>query len=727
MHLKTVTASLLVAGAAASPFRRQTSNETYCDDELPVSKPTTTSHYPPFPVNTTIPGVPSNPGGNPSYPGKPTNPGGETPSWPGKPNPGGNNPSNPGKPSNPGGETPSWPGKPNPGGNNPSNPGKPSNPGGGETPTTPGKPSNPGQSPAFSQAADDESPSKGDDSSYPGKPSAPGASQPANPGGNGNNPSNPGKPTNPGGETPSWPGKPNPGGNNPPYPSKPSNPGGNYPSHPSKPAVPGVPSYIPYPVNTSIASVTPSFTTIPGVALPSEPVVSTTVPVSSNGTASVPVPSSTAPATTIPYGVAITKCTVPGDFALTFDDGPFTYTDHVLDLLAEAGAKATFFVNGENFGNINDFQGAIKRMVADGHQIGSHTYSHPDLSTLGDADIIPEMTSLEDALINIIGKYPTYMRPPYFSWNDNTLSILKALEYHVIHADVDSLDYANKEPLGNLTSVGIFEKGVDAGGSIALAHEVHQNTAEYLVPEFLRIIKEKNLRAVTVGECLGDPEANWYRTKRTSTPTATASKIVVSITSTSTPTGVIGPDGACGGSEGYVCQAGFCCSEYGFCGSSQAYCGTGCQPLFGVCGAAAPVPSGGGSSASVSASAPAATKTGGVSPDSSCGGENGYTCPGTTCCSEYGFCGTTTAHCGTGCQPLFGTCGSAAPAPSGASATASAPAATQTSGGISPDSSCGGDKGYTCPDSTCCSEYGFCGTTTAHCGTGCQPLFGKCT
>ncbi|KAF4869354.1 Chitin deacetylase [Colletotrichum siamense] len=626
MHYKTVAATLLVAGATASPFRRQTSNETFCEEDAPETQPTTSVHFPsaPFPVNTTVPGVPSRSGtgGNPgSYPGKPVNPGNGTPSYPVVPTNAGETPSSPSKAST-GGES--------------SNTGSGSGSGSGSGNSgNNGTPSKGGDYPVKGN----DTPSKGGNASpsYPEQPSAPGVSTPSTPGGTGNTPSYP--------SYPSYPGKPsNPGGN-----------GGNVPSYPSKAAEAASSApYIPFPMNTSTPSVAPSFTTVPGVALPTEPIASATLPVASNN-ASAPIPSSTAPATTIPYGVAITKCTVPGDFALTFDDGPFTYTNHVLDLLAEAGAKATFFVNGENFGNINDEQDVVKRMIADGHQIGSHTYSHPDLATLGDADIIPEMTTLEDALINIIGKYPTYMRPPYFSWNDNTLSILKALEYHVIHADVDSLDYANNAPLGNLTSVGIFEEGLKKGGSIALAHEVHQNTAEYLVPEFLRIIKENNLNAVTVGECLGDPEANWYKTKRTSTPTATASKIVVSITSTATPTGVIGPDGACGGTEGYVCEAGACCSEYGFCGSSQAYCGTGCQPLFGVCGAAAPAPSG---SVTTTASAPAATQTGtgGVSPDSSCGGANAYTCPESTCCSEYGFCGTTTAHCGTGCQPLFGTC-----------------------------------------------------------------------
>jgi peptidoglycan/xylan/chitin deacetylase (PgdA/CDA1 family) len=55
-----------------------------------------------------------------------------------------------------------------------------------------------------------------------------------------------------------------------------------------------------------------------------------------------------------PVGVIINDCTTPGTVALTFDDGPFIYTESVLNQLAAAGAKATFFVNGQNWGNIYD-------------------------------------------------------------------------------------------------------------------------------------------------------------------------------------------------------------------------------------------------------------------------------------------------------------------------------------------------------------------------------------
>ena len=78
----------------------------------------------------------------------------------------------------------------------------------------------------------------------------------------------------------------------------------------------------------------------------------------------------------VPVGVVIRKCTVPGAFALTFDDGPYKYTGQVLDMLKKAGMPATFFVNGKNWGDIESPEGTalIKRTIAEGHQVASHTY-----------------------------------------------------------------------------------------------------------------------------------------------------------------------------------------------------------------------------------------------------------------------------------------------------------------------------------------------------------------
>jgi len=104
-----------------------------------------------------------------------------------------------------------------------------------------------------------------------------------------------------------------------------------------------------------------------------------------------------------------------------------------------------------------------------------------------------------------------------------------------------------------------------------------------------------------------------------------------------------------------------------------------------------------------------------TSPDGSCGGVNGYTCfygAFGNCCSSSGWCGSTTAYCGGGCQTTFGVC--------------SSPPAGQP---ISSNGQCGGSAGQTCTASTfgnCCSSSGWCGSTAAYCGTGCQPGFGLC-
>lgn len=78
----------------------------------------------------------------------------------------------------------------------------------------------------------------------------------------------------------------------------------------------------------------------------------------------------------VPVGQIITQCTQPGTFAITFDDGPYIYTDQILDILKNNGVKATFFVNGQNWGDINDpvNSARVRRAINEGHQIGSHTY-----------------------------------------------------------------------------------------------------------------------------------------------------------------------------------------------------------------------------------------------------------------------------------------------------------------------------------------------------------------
>lgn len=100
--------------------------------------------------------------------------------------------------------------------------------------------------------------------------------------------------------------------------------------------------------------------------------------------------------------------------AITFDDGPNIWTHELLDYLDLKKVKVTFFVNGQNYNSILDpgMTEVVKRAFAAGHQIGSHTWSHADISQPS-TDLAIEMSKLDDALLNILGVRPGYMRPPY--------------------------------------------------------------------------------------------------------------------------------------------------------------------------------------------------------------------------------------------------------------------------------------------------------------------------
>lgn len=192
-------------------------------------------------------------------------------------------------------------------------------------------------------------------------------------------------------------------------------------------------------------------------------------------------------------------------------------------------------------------------------------------------------------------------------------------------------------------------------------------------------------------------------------------------------------DGTCGPNHGNtLCDPnstvykGTCCSSYGWCGNTPAHCGTGCQS---GCTGAAPVTD------------PTAPRS-----DARCGSAfAGATCdpngPFGGCCSSAGYCGKDAAHCTNGCQSgcVTSNGGVTTTASSKTRATSAAatsqepvlgvPSTAPATGPATTDGTCGANNGNTVcgnwPQGSCCSAYGFCGSTTAHCGNGCQS--GPCT
>ncbi|KIW27653.1 uncharacterized protein PV07_07377 [Cladophialophora immunda] len=223
----------------------------------------------------------------------------------------------------------------------------------------------------------------------------------------------------------------------------------------------------------------------------------------------------------IAYGQYISNCYVPGTIALTYDDGPSQNTEELLDILDEAGAKATFFITGNSNGKgpidtTHKWTDVIQRMVREGHQVGSHTWSHEDMDEVGSQARRLDMAKNERALANILGKYPAYMRPPYLLCSNESgcLSDMRDLGYHVISYAFDSGDWMDPNNFTAMTERvdQAFQKTDEQEGRMLLIqHDTIRTSAIELTKYVLDMISQRGWKAVTVGECLDDEPERWYR------------------------------------------------------------------------------------------------------------------------------------------------------------------------------------------------------------------------
>ncbi|KAI0996890.1 hypothetical protein K3495_g11291 [Podosphaera aphanis] len=228
----------------------------------------------------------------------------------------------------------------------------------------------------------------------------------------------------------------------------------------------------------------------------------------------------------VPYGgVGIYDCVVPGTVAFTYDDGPYSYTADILDKFRRYNAKATFFITGNNFGKgpidqTPQWTNVIRRMYSEGHQVASHTWTHQSLDEVTSEMFQNQIIYNEMAFRNILGVIPTYLRPPYSQCNENSCGAkLKKLGYHVVYFDVDTAGYLNDDAQKIQNSKDIWDKtikGTSASTSsfLEIEHDIHYQSAYNLTDYILDSIYANGYKSVTVGECLGDPQQNWYRPAR---------------------------------------------------------------------------------------------------------------------------------------------------------------------------------------------------------------------
>ncbi|MGM9532131.1 polysaccharide deacetylase family protein [Intestinibacter sp.] len=184
--------------------------------------------------------------------------------------------------------------------------------------------------------------------------------------------------------------------------------------------------------------------------------------------------------------------------AITFDDGPHPKeTDKILDILEKYNAKATFFVVGKH---VKWYTDAVVRASKDGHEIGNHTYNHPDISNLSQEQIKQEIKLCEDIIIEKTGQKPKLFRPPFGNYNEQSLSKLSEdLGYTVVlWSGVDVKDWKNPP------SDQIADKVINnvKSGDIILLHDYGTNSTVEALDKILASLTEKGYKFVTVSELL---------------------------------------------------------------------------------------------------------------------------------------------------------------------------------------------------------------------------------
>ena len=107
------------------------------------------------------------------------------------------------------------------------------------------------------------------------------------------------------------------------------------------------------------------------------------------------------------------------------------------------------------------------------------------------------MNRLDAALYKIIGKTPTYMRPPFYETGGQTLPVMRELGFHVVQSDIDTWDWAWNSQAQIHLSVNKFHKELNAGGTLELSHDVGEWTVKVLVPAMIKTVQERGLKGET--------------------------------------------------------------------------------------------------------------------------------------------------------------------------------------------------------------------------------------
>ena len=189
-------------------------------------------------------------------------------------------------------------------------------------------------------------------------------------------------------------------------------------------------------------------------------------------------------------------CTKDKCVAFTFDDGPSPYTDRLLEILTANGAKATFFLIGNK---VAANPAGAKRIAEAGMEIGSHTWEHPNMTTIPPEAIPGQLTRANEAIASATGQTPTLWRPAGGLTNDRVNQVAGQLGLAGILWDVIPYDWINDSDTAATKSMLMSQI---RPGSVVLFHDTYSSTVD-LVYQFAPVLKANGYHMVTVSHLLG--------------------------------------------------------------------------------------------------------------------------------------------------------------------------------------------------------------------------------
>ena len=197
--------------------------------------------------------------------------------------------------------------------------------------------------------------------------------------------------------------------------------------------------------------------------------------------------------------------------ALTFDDGPSEWTGPIAEELERHDGRGTFFVIGDAIDG-GEGRATVRRLVDAGHEVGNHTFSHPDLQTLDDEAIWGEMLRTNTQLEEVLGTTPSYWRAPFFRCDERVRAAVgdlagREVGYSLIPGDWSlAAEETASRVLDALVpgDIVVLHDGRPANEPADLSWPTREATVE-AVGLILTEMTARGLRSVTVSELLAVP------------------------------------------------------------------------------------------------------------------------------------------------------------------------------------------------------------------------------